>query len=395
MSKFLFLLMTFAAPAHEVEVTLLDGSSKTGELNQVTATELQLLVEEDIVAVKRSAIMNVKLTANALERKPKDDLVVELADGGLIRCSDLKAVNRKLKFTSVTAGIVDIPQDQVRFIRMSAVDRNIKSAWEDIQQKELKNDILVVRKGDVLDYLTGVVGDISESSISFLLDNREVSVKREKVFAIMYYGTKEPTSQPVCEIRPTSGEVLPVKNLTFSAGEFSGSLLSGTSSFNIPATQVDNLDFSLGKVRYLSDETPREIQFTPYLDYPWEVGKNRNTHGTRMKIGRQFFNRGICIHSKTKVVYVINQKYSRLKSMIGIDSSINPYGKVGLTIKGDDRVLYEKQISGVNDEGRMSAPEALDLDLKKVRTLEITVDYGSDGHDLGDNLNFANARFIK
>jgi len=74
---------------------------------------------------------------------------------------------------------------------------------------------------------------------------------------------------------------------------------------------------------------------------------------------------------------------------MGIDQSVATRGgDVHVIIRGDGKVLLEADCKGDD------APRALDLDVEKIRDLEIFVDYGKY-IDIADHLDLADARLIK
>src|SRR5690606_31622265 len=103
----------------------------------------------------------------------------------------------------------------------------VEQSWNELRARNPKGDLLVIRKGDILDFLEGTVGTIDDKTIKFLLDGDEIPVKREKVFGIVYGGRKPSNEKPVCEITLAGGDLLKVKSVTQDEGSFKAELLAG------------------------------------------------------------------------------------------------------------------------------------------------------------------------
>jgi hypothetical protein len=148
------------------------------------------------------------------------------------------------------------------------------------------------------------------------------------------------------------------------------------------------LDFSLGKVRYLSQLEPREVKYTPFFDQVWTYYRDRPRDGGMLRLGNKEYARGLWIHSRTLLKYRLNAEYRRFQAVMGIDQAVAPLGNVHVVISGDEKVLHQSDVRGTDP------PLNLDLDIAGVRELEILVDFGGD-LDIADHLDLADAKVIK
>jgi len=160
----------------------------------------------------------------------------------------------------------------------------------------------------------------------------------------------------------------------------------------LPVAGFKSLDFSLGKVKYLSQMEPREVKYTPFFDVEFKYRRDKNLDGDPLRLGSKTYARGLCIHSKTIIVYRINTDYRRLQAVIGIDRAVamKGLGDVHLVISNRDnkKVLFEADVRGTDK------PRTIDIDVSQVRDLQILVDFGGD-LDISDWLNLADARVTK
>jgi hypothetical protein len=264
-----------------------------------------------------------------------------------------------------------------------------------LTEKGTKEDLVVVQKSEVLDHLDGVVGQIDEAAVKFLLDGDEISVKREKAFGIIY-ARKPSNAKIAARVELANGDRVSVKSISGDGAQWQLESLAGP-TWTIPATQLVHADFSLGKVVYLSAIEPRSVKFTALLGFPagtipyGEYRRDRNLDGRPLRLHGKTYARGLAIHSKTEMVYRLGGEFRRFQAMMGIDDEIiNPnWGAVSVRISGDRKELY----TGVCKPRENPVP--LDLDVKGVVELEIVVDYGPDMDDISDRLHLADARVVK
>ena len=163
-----------------------------------------------------------------------------------------------------------------------------------------------------------------------------------------------------------------------------------------PAT-VAKLDFSRGKIIFLSDLAPESVTFTPYFgngkDLPllarfYAPRSDKSLESGPLQLKGTQYAKGLALHSRTEIVYRLPGRFRRFKAIAGIDDGVRPAGHVELTIRGDDEVLWDRPLGGSDD------PEPIDLDLTGVRRISILVDYG-EKLDVADHLDLCEARITK
>jgi hypothetical protein len=231
-----------------------------------------------------------------------------------------------------------------------------------------------------------VIGDFDDKSVKFLLDKDEIPVKRDKVYGLIYKRART-ASKAACLVDIEGGDALQVKQVVYEAGAWKAALAAGP-AVDLPAEKVRALDFSLGKVRYLSQMEPREVRYVPYFDVTWKYRRDRNLDGGPIRLGNKSYTRGLAIHSQTFLRYRLAGDYRRFQAVMGIDQVVAKRGNVQVVISGDGKELLKTAVTGEDP------PRALDLDVAGVRDLEILVDFG-EMIDIADHLDLADAKVIK
>lgn len=371
-----------------VELTTLAGRRVSGTLVELSSDHVTITEKGNAVRIPLAEALDVR-TIRPKPVVPPDPRrpEVTLTDGTKLYWTGLKVGDRVVSIETPQLGKFTVPLTAVSSIRLASLDRQLSDAWKDLAAREVNQDLLVIAKGNVLDHLDGTVGAIDDKTIHFVLDGEERTAKREKLFGIVYARRNAEGSKPVCELSTTSGDLLKAQTVAWTNGQLKIGLLGGA-SLTLPAEQALALDFSSGKVRYLSQLEPREVKYTPFFDQVWTYCRDRPRDGGSLRLGNKEYARGLWIHSRTFLKYRLSGDYRRFQAVMGIDQAVAPLGNVHVVISGDGKTLLESDVRGSDP------PQNLDLDVAGVRDLEILVDFGGD-LDIADHLDLADAKVIK
>ncbi|MCA9015893.1 MAG: NPCBM/NEW2 domain-containing protein [Planctomycetaceae bacterium] len=386
-SLFCVSMTMLLAVSPEVEVTSLGGTSVSGNLQTLNKTVISLQQGEASKGYPLSETLNVRFPKNRFQRSLEAPLTIRLTDGSKFPIQSLQSNERQIKVSGDQTGTLILPANQVSSIRFGTLNSSILDSWEKLLNSKNNKDLLVVQKENVLDFIDGVVGSITDEKIQFFTGDDEVAVDRKRVFGIIYF--REPASEapPFCSIRLTSGGLIHASAITCSGADFEVTLQGGARAQFAP-TSIASLDFSQGKVRYLSDLEPHNIEYTPFFDTVWKYRKDKHRDGGPLRLAGKEYARGLYIHSKTLLQYRIKDEYRNFRAIMGIDDSVPGIGFVYVEIKGNGRTLYSGNVRSSDP------PVELNLDVRGVRDLEILVDFG-DNLEICDHLDLCEARLIK
>ena len=259
-------------------------------------------------------------------------------------------------------------------------------------------DLLVIRADENLDYHKGVLHDVTDDVVLFELDGETLPIKRSKVLGFVYrHGSTPNLPSAVCRIADATGSQWAAQSLTLTADKKLQWTTPSGLTVAEPLASVVEIDFSGGKLTYLSDLKPETAAWTPYfgVEKPLPAAgrffaprSNRGFETDPLQLGGVVYGKGLAIHCRTELVYRLPDRFSRFQAIAGIDDAVRPNGKVRLTIRGDGKVLLETTILGGD------APRPIDLDARDVRRLTILVDFaGCLGP--GNRLLLCNARILK
>ncbi len=380
--------------APKVDVITLEGGKITGTLSALSSQGVAVETATGPVQTAAAELLEIRCPdARPIPVDPAHPLITVRWQAGSV-CSVTAATvsGTKASLQHPALGEVTLPRDAVRSLRFGADDAVVREAWVQLHERTSKKDFLVVRKGDVLDHLDGVAGTVDEKEVRFRLDGEDVTVKREKVYGLIFARREEPAAKFTARVELAGGDTLLVKDAQWSNG---GWLLNvpGVAPLKAPMNSVQAIDFSFSKFMYLSTTEPRDLRYTPFFDdFTFEMQRDRDFDGRPLRVGDRTYPRGLAIHSRTIVKYRLGGDFRYFKAIVGLDPKLPLgafYGDAHVTVRGDDRVLFDGDFISGQD------PAALDLPVSGVVELEILVDFGRDKWDLGDRVHFGDAKVVK
>lgn len=340
------------------------------------------------------------LPAEAQAASPRADAVeVTLMDGSVLVADSFLAEARAATVTTQRTGMIKLPPASVDCVRFREVSPALKERWIEIQQKPIDQDMLVVTTGKSLDYLGGIVRAIREKEIDFELDGDLVPVRRGKVFAVRYYRPdRSESGSPLAKLVDDGGSRWALQDVRLS--ESKGTIEAATGCgirLSLPLQAIARVEFAGAGLVYLSDLEPDSYRWTPYFGREGRVPALEKFYRPRrdtaldssvIKLDGIEYDRGVALHSRTEMTYRLPEPFERFQALAGIDDRLRPRGNVLLRILGDQQVLFEATVAGVDS----ALP--IDISLRGVKTLTIVADFGLD-LAVGDHLILAEARLLK
>jgi len=389
MTASVLMVLLALANAPEVELSTIDGMRYSGTLTSADSTTWKIESGGQLKEVALSSILEARLQteAGATPTPPHETVLV---DGSRIGTQTLELSGQTLTITASATDAIKLPRAVIGNIRLAESPSSVDEAWAELLERDRREDWLVIRKQDKLDFVPGVVSGISDQHVSLLLDGETVPVPRAKVFGVILRQRQTSGSKSSGVVELISGDRLAVTTVTSKGTEFSLELAAGP-TVTIPMASVRVFDFSADKLTWLSSLKPRDIKHEPGLiDWAPAVKNDRDSWGgdVYLQLGNQTFTRGVCIRSKTVVQYRLNGDYSRFVSLMGIQHDY--VGGVDVEISVDGQKLLSQPVTWKDKE-----PFKVDLDVSGKFVLEIFVDYGEDKLNLGDHLVLAEARLLK
>jgi hypothetical protein len=381
-----FIASLIALSGVPVEVRPLAGPSVRGELVAFSPEAVVLQTDGGPQTLDVARLQEIS-AVNA--GKPTDRPVtvwVELIDGSLICGDKYTAVAGLATVSTVTGQSLSIRTAAIHAVRFRdyASAPQLADRWRQVATAKATGDSLVVRRGDNLDQVTGVIRDATEEVIQFEADGEVIQAKRAKLEGLLYYhpaiGELPPRSALVTDV---SGTQWSVKSLRKVDDRLELVSVAGV-PVSLPLVDLSRIDFSSGNSQWLDALEPESVQWHPFIE-------TRSTAAwlpRPLLLAGQAYDRGLRVQSRTDLVYRLTGDARQFQAVVGIDDRVRPAGNVRLVISGDDNELFSQTITG-SDE-----PLALALDITGVKRLRILVDFGEQV-DIADFLNLCDSRITK
>ena len=376
-----------------VEATRLDGQRASGELKGLTATALQVEGTSGPVEIPVSELQEVRLSATGGTLAPQQ---VRMTDEALLAGETVTISAGDLTLESAELGTLKLPVDKVHSVLLAPVEAAQRAVWEELRMKVSQSDLLIVRKGENLDFVGGTIGSVEAGAVTLISRGREVKVPREKIVGIVYATHKIVTGSSACEVATSNGSRLRVKGIEIQEGQAQLILTSGT-ELKVPVAALRSLDFGLGRIVPLMKALTRQTLPKGVSEATVAVRNHALSPSTLQKIplrlGNKPYSDGLLIHPQTKLEFTLNRQYRQLRTVIGIDENASDRARfepvVLVQILADGKSVWEQSVRWD------AAPVSLDLDVANVRTLEI-VTSAEDGK-IGPlrHVDLADAKLIK
>jgi hypothetical protein len=391
--QLLVCLALLAAPPSFVAVGV-DGVETRGPLVEVTADRIVLMSAGRPVTLATSQV--VRLSPS--EKSPPSDIVgahVRLTDGSRIAAGTYTVAGG-----IATARIGDVPvafsTDLVHSVRFKQQSHEIAAQWEKILGTPVAADLIVIRDGPSIDYLEGVLGDVTAEKVDFTLDGEKVPVKPARVEGLVYYHARAAAADgAACIVNDTNGSSIGAESLVFAGDRLTLRTPSGV-EIALPLSRIATVEFP---AQYLSHFKPEVVAFTPHVkpaaalaalvEKYYRPRFDESLQGGPLRLGDREYSHGLALHSRTELSFLLPEPFGKFTALAGIDDRVRPAGNVRLVIRADDRVVFDRILTGGEE------PVPISVDVSGAARLRILVDFGDDGAETGDHLNLVDARLFK
>ncbi|MEE2780649.1 MAG: NPCBM/NEW2 domain-containing protein [Planctomycetota bacterium] len=415
--------------APEVTVRAIGGETVTGKLLDWTESAMTVEAGEGEQQIDNEALASVAFVPVAGSAPADASLTsaiqIEFVDRSELISSNFTSLDREATITGATiTGATSsehrFPLDSVRSVRFPLTDPGLLRAWDRLRKKPRRVDRLAVRKGEEIDYVDGVISRVTPQRVDFLLDGELIPVTRTTLVGLLFADRKVAAMRPArCQLSTRDGSSLVLSGWEYQPDHLVAKTPAGL-LLPLPYAELREIDFLRERIVYLSRIKPLRAEWTPYLavgnlgptlagfyapqrERTGEAAERASTAG-RFEIvtlpiedpadGSQrppeveSYREGLAIHSKSRLVFDLPRDAQRFETRVGIDARTAHLGSVDLEILADGESLFAEEISGE------TGPRDVSVDIEGAQRLEIRVGFGKN-LDLGDRVNFCNARIVK
>lgn len=396
LSYSLISILMLACTAHAGEIRTLDGKSYVGEIAALEPTQVRLRTEagDKITTYALKDVIGIDWGTPMRPATRVPYLRVRLVDGSQLYCLTLSMANKAIKLLLLSGQTLEVPVDQVHTIVCDAHDTTSLAAFDALLAENPKQDVIRVqsREGNTVEPYEGVILGANEQGTRLqfkargvdTISNLDVARLRALYFSRTGTGTND---KAIARIYDTFGNSFTVTSYQWSDTTCAITLQTGQ-QLNLLRSSIARFDLTPGKMVYLSDIDPVKVEETPILSELYHYRRDKNLEGGPLSVGRRVYQKGLALHSRTILEYDVTG-HSSFRCILGLDDAMAGSAHAIVRIEGDDKQLLATTVSSKENK-----PQDVMLPLQGVQKLRLIVDYGDD-LDLGDHINFADARLIK
>ncbi len=400
MAPLILIAALLAGAAPQFHVDTIDGASAAGKLVALDGQQVVLEAAGTRRTFKLSEVRfigPVEASDARSARKSSPALpavVVETLDGTWLSAASFEATKGSARLKLAGGESIDVPTKFIHRVEFHAEGK--KPAWPELP-KDAAGDLIVVANKDAADLVEGVIGDVTAETVKFSVDADVVPVKRARVLGLIYFHSQAdmmPEASVIVESR--TGSKIGAEKVALVDGRLDiTTTFGGTVSW--PLEAVRSIDFSPGRMIFLSDLQPEVADWTPLLDFGkqseaisqfYKPRFDRSLDGGSLSIGGKAYAKGVAMAARTVLEYKVAGRGRQFCATAGIDDSVHGVGSVRLRIEGDGKNLYSGKITG------HGPPVNLNVDVSGVKRLRIIADFGGRA-DIGDYLDLGDARIVK
>jgi hypothetical protein len=394
----------FAAAYAQADTCLemIDGSSVKGEIVSISQAEVKITVDSKERTIARNDVAQITL-CDARNLMAKANTAVVLSScGDILSATGLTASQSAIEFTNEMCGQTQLPIGNAWGCFLDSPQfspRQLQDKCKDFWPAKTSEDVLVAMskpkekdKEPTPGSAGGALKAIDAKTVTFHVDDQDNQADRANVLALRCAASDTKYPAAAGQVIAKDGTTVSFSSLAVTKGTVEiESLALGKKSF--PLTSVAAMRFVSDKVVGLCELKPSKVQETPYAGpLLFKYCVNTSVSGKPMTLGGKTYAAGLGLHSQCELTYDLDGKFTKFVTTAGIDDAVpRTIGDAVLTITADGKQLGE----AIHLTGKDEHPAEIKLDVAKVKTLTIRVDFGQDKHGAGDDVDLANARLIK
>jgi len=237
-----------------VTVSMLSGPSLIGVI--VSADAIKVVIDSKAGPIeKKSSDVGQIVFANQLESLIAP-VELSMVDGS-------KAFGDRLTGKSITGWRLRTSPEKeltlqgksLKAARLKAIGPELVSAWQNAIQETTNTDaVIVLRPGNNLDRINGVIVQVQEASVSFDLDGQQIDIPIEKLIGLVWFQRELDRIKPTVEIVATNRSIWMAESFSFDAKANVMELKTQLGqTLSIPRAELLSVNYATANIRWLSE----------------------------------------------------------------------------------------------------------------------------------------------
>ncbi len=252
-------------------------------------------------------------------------------------------------------------------------------------------DRVLLRNGDAVE---GLLIGLDDKALRLEVNRKPLTVERAKVAAIALNTELSTALKP----KGAFGRLVlrdGTRLSLASAACADGQTLVGTTLFKaevrFPLDDVIALAIEGGPAVYVSELKAGKFEHTPYLGAAWPYVLDGSVDRRDLRLGGNTFDRGIGMHTESRLTYDLGGRYRRFEALVGLDDQTGKGGSARVRVLVDGKPV---DLGSDTDLASRHEPLAVRVDVSKAKELTLIAEFGERGGVRG-HVNWSNARLIK
>ena len=207
-----------------------------------------------------------------------------------------------------------------------------------------------------------------------------------------------PAEPPALVAALADGSLLRLKELRMTGPEkielrLLGGLTLPVSSLADLPREVVALRGMSSKVVWLSDLEAQGYRHWPFLSGEWNLARDRSVGGGQLRVGGRIYEKGLGLHSRSRVIYEVPPGATRFEAEAAIDDEATG-GSVIFRVFTADATGAFRPAAETPIVRSGEAPRSISAELKGAKQIALVVEYADRG-DQQDHADWLLARFVK
>lgn len=380
---------TFSCPAQllsqqvetlpQARISLLDGTKFDASISELNANTLRFGKASDIQTTRLNSVERIEFPSSKSDQPTAEFGLLTLVSGSELPFVSVAATTRQLRVELPSASssvekAVTVSTDSVASLRFPNRPPALAEVWDNLRKTSSDGDRVMVLRGGgkSLDYVEGVVNEITSQAISLSLDGEMIDAPLDRIYGLTLAYTagqnesEGPQSGQHSVLLTEDGFRIVAKRILVDSSDPLSVTIQTVSGLNLTlATEkVSLIDYSAGKLDYLSDFTPAEQNWRPLFGTPQGLlsslgatgglGPLRQNRGfwspkitlvdTRSNQNTESFTKGLAIRTNAKINYRLDKAYSLLTFVAGVAPDAAAGRSITLRVIADGETLLNTKL---------------------------------------------------
>lgn len=393
----ILVLLALASFTRGAELRTLKGEVIKGNLVSVSEKEVVVSSDGNKVTTPVDQVMHIKLAEDKPLAADAAYRAVELNDGSVFLVKQFVLKGKRAELPLLGGQTVKVPLSSIANVLIPAQEKEARENWAKRVATKRLSDVAVARAVDKntgktrIASLEGVLGegDDDGETISITTDSGTRKLKIGGLYGLIFFRKPDQNAAPVvCRVHDKDQNVVMASSVVSTAAGMTVQTPSGA-KVEYPNDALTLLDYSQGKIVFLSDLTPAKVIETETGKDHWQRDKNLD-FGPIVVNGIEYA-KGLALHAHTELEYDLKGDYREFRAVIGIDDNVQGFnGVTTLRIEGDGTEIVSLRFDRRDKERHQTVIR----DVRNVQKLRIIVSSDHLFH-LGRHLDLAEARVVK